>query len=304
MDNITHTLVGAALAEAGLKKRTALGAATLMIGANFPDIDVAGLLFPDSIDFRRGITHGFPALALLPFVLAWLMRLYDRRVRRRRNPDAAPADFRQLLLLSAVAIWTHPTLDFMNVYGMRWLMPVVNKWFYADALFIVDVWILLALGIGVTLARRRRSMRPARIALGGLAVYVLAMLWVTSAGRNHLHVRHGISIDHFLVGPVPLVPWQRDVIVPSWSPAGEIYRLGRYTHRRGVVWTDSVLVGSDHPAVAAARAAPEAQGFVNWSRFPFYRIETGPDGTVVRISDARFVGRAGTGWASITVRLP
>src|SRR5687768_6726831 len=136
MDNITHTLVGAALAEAGLKKRTALGAATLMIGANFPDIDVAGLLFPNSIDFRRGITHGFPALAILPFVLAGLMLLYDKHVRRRRNPELEPADFRQLCVLSAVSIWTHPTLDFMNSYGMRWLMPMVNEWFYADGLFI------------------------------------------------------------------------------------------------------------------------------------------------------------------------
>ena len=40
MDNICHTLVGAAMAEAGLKRRTALGSATLMIAANFPDVDV------------------------------------------------------------------------------------------------------------------------------------------------------------------------------------------------------------------------------------------------------------------------
>jgi hypothetical protein len=31
MDNVCHTLVGAALAEAGLKRRTALGTATLII---------------------------------------------------------------------------------------------------------------------------------------------------------------------------------------------------------------------------------------------------------------------------------
>src|SRR5688500_14179102 len=134
LDNLTHTLVGAALAEAGLKKRTALGAATLMIGANFPDIDVLALFFPGSIDVRRGATHGFPALAILPFVLAWLMKSYDRNVRLRRDPTAMPADFRQLALLSALAIWTHPTLDYMNTYGMRWLMPFVNKWFYADGL--------------------------------------------------------------------------------------------------------------------------------------------------------------------------
>ena len=304
MDNITHTLVGAALAEAGLKRRTALGAATLMIGANFPDIDVAGLLFPNSIDFRRGITHGFPALAVLPVVLAWLMRVYDRRVRLRRDPGAEPADFRQLVLLSAVAIWTHPTLDFMNVYGMRWLMPMVNTWFYADALFIVDLWILLALGLGVTLARRRRAARPARIALAGLAVYILAMLLVTSRGRAEVRRARSLSIDDYMVGPTVLRPWEREVVVPGPSGGNGMWVFGRYSLFGGVTWTDSIRTGYDHPAAAAARAAPEAQGFLNWSRFPFYRVETGPGGTLVRIADARYSGEGGRGWASVTVRLP
>ena len=43
MDNLAHTLAGLALAEAGLKRRTALGAATHVIGANLPDADGAPL---------------------------------------------------------------------------------------------------------------------------------------------------------------------------------------------------------------------------------------------------------------------
>lgn len=300
MDNITHTLVGAALAESGLKKRSALGAATLMIGANFPDVDVAALLFPDSIDVRRGITHGFPALVVLPFVLAGLMWLYDRRVRLRRNPTAGPATFRELAVLSAISIWTHPTLDFMNIYGMRWLMPFVNRWYYADALFIADVWVLLALGIAVAWSRRRRTTRPARLALAGLAAYVVAMLGVTTAGRAEVD-----SSAPFMVGPTPFIPWQREVIARSHSAGlGDYYRVGRWSLGGPVTWTDSIALGDRDPAVALARAAPEAQGFLNWSRFPFYRVEHGPDGTVVRIADARYVGETGRGWASAVVRLP
>lgn len=300
MDNITHTLVGAALAESGLKRRTALGAATLMIGANFPDIDVAGLLFPDSIDFRRGITHGFPALVVLPFVLAWLMQVYDRRVRLRRDPRAMPADFRQLAVLSAISIWSHPTLDFMNIYGMRWLMPFVNRWYYADALFIVDLWILLALGIAVTWSRRRHTTRPARVALAGLALYIVAMLGITTAGRAQVG-----SSAPFMVGPTPLVPWKREIIARSDpAGAGAHYRVGTWSLGGSVAWTDSIALGEGDPAVALARAAPEAQGFLNWSRFPFYRVERGPGGTVVRIADARYAGETGRGWASVVVRLP
>src|SRR5689334_24130531 len=113
MDNLTHTLVGAALAKAGLERRTPLARITLLIGANFPDVDVIAIPFGKNFAWRRGITHGFLALAILPFVLAGLVMLADRFGRRRRDPTAAPADFRQLVLLSAIAIATHPTLDFM-----------------------------------------------------------------------------------------------------------------------------------------------------------------------------------------------
>lgn len=300
MDNITHTLVGAALAEAGLKRRTALGAATLMIGANFPDIDVLGLAFPDSIDIRRGVTHGFPALALLPLVLGWLMLQYDRRVRLRRHPHAQPADFRQLVLLSALSIWTHPTLDFMNIYGMRWLMPMVNQWFYADALFIVDVWLLVVLAGAVIWSRRRPSTRPARWALAGMSAYIVGMLAVTEAGRRAFGAEHP-SRD-YMVGPTPLVPWKREVIANE----GPRYRLGTYDPWTGVRLGDETISVGDlgDPAIAAARVAPEAQGFLNWSRFPFYRVERDAAGTVVRIADARYVGETGRGWASVAVRLP
>ena len=55
MDNLCHTLVGAALGEAGLKRQTRFGNATLMIASNLPDIDV--LVFATStpsVAFRRG----------------------------------------------------------------------------------------------------------------------------------------------------------------------------------------------------------------------------------------------------------
>src|SRR5918993_969954 len=76
LDNLCHTLVGAALGEAGLKRRTRFGNATLMIAANLPDLDVL-VFFTDTaaISFRRGWTHGLLAQALLPVALAvvvWL----------------------------------------------------------------------------------------------------------------------------------------------------------------------------------------------------------------------------------------
>jgi inner membrane protein len=301
MDNITHTFVGAALAESGLKRRTALGSATLMIGANFPDIDVLGLALPDSIDIRRGTTHGFLALAILPFVLAWLMSQYDKRVRLRRDPTLEPANFRQLTILAVLSIATHPTLDYMNIYGMRWLMPFVNKWFYADGLYIVDVWFLAALVIGVVWSRRRQWTRPARFALGAVAAYTAAMLAITSVSRAQ--VEREFPGKRFMAAPTPLVPWHRSIMLDE----GAEYRFGSWSLFGGgaPVFSGSTLAtNASDPAALAARQVPEARGFVNWARFPFYTVYGDSSDVRVRIADARFTGPRGAGWASVEVRLP
>jgi inner membrane protein len=295
LDNLTHTLIGAALAEAGLKKRTALGAATLMIGANFPDIDVVAVFFPNSVFYRRGATHGFLALTILPFVLAGIMFAWDTYVRRRRDSAAIPADFRQLAILSGIAMITHPTFDFMNTYGMRWLMPFVDKWFYADGLFIIDLWILIALGLGVFWARRSKTTKPARVAIAFLATYTVAMLVLTGIGR--LAVESGNPGRRFMVAPIPLIPWQRHVLLDD----GDSYREGSWSPFAGVSLGPKFTKGEGDPAVALAKQDPIARRFLGWARFPYYQVIREGGSTVVAIIDARY---GGAEWASLEVRLP
>jgi inner membrane protein len=299
VDNITHTLVGAALAEAGLKKRTALGGATLMIAANFPDIDIVAAIGGYNFGARRGITHGFLALAVLPFVLAGLMWAWDVLVRRRSNASLPAADFRQLVILSFVGMITHPTLDFMNTYGMRWLMPFVDKWFYADGMFIVDPWFMLMLAAGVWFSRRWKSVDPARVALASAGTYVIVMLCITTMGRSKVFMQVGPR--RFMVEPTPGIPWRRGILVDE----GLSYRFGTYTAfgqaRLGDV---TIAKGNDDPAVGIAREMAQTQAFLNWARFPFYRVVRDKDGTLVRIADARYTGDDARGWAAIEVRIP
>jgi inner membrane protein len=154
MDPLTHTLVGANLAATRLGEKTRFATAALVIGANLPDIDgVCYLVDGDlALGFRRGWTHGILALVVLPIAFAALLYLLDRWWEGEKR-----ADFRWLLVLSAVAVWSHPTLDWLNTYGMRWLMPFSGRWFYGDAVFILDVWLWLILGVGY-LAGRRPSL--------------------------------------------------------------------------------------------------------------------------------------------------
>ena len=73
MDNLTHSLIGAVLGQCGLKKKTGLAMPALIIGANLPDVDVTCFAWTTGLEhlaFRRGITHGPPALVILPLVLA------------------------------------------------------------------------------------------------------------------------------------------------------------------------------------------------------------------------------------------
>ena len=155
MDNLCHTLVGAAFGEAGLKRQTRFGNATLMIAANLPDLDV--LVFATdvpSVAFRRGWTHGTLAQALLPVVLTAVM-LGAARVMRPRD-DEPPVRARGLLLLSYVGVLSHVGLDLLNSYGVRLLMPFSNRWLFGDALFIIDPWLWITLGIGIWLTRSGR----------------------------------------------------------------------------------------------------------------------------------------------------
>ncbi len=166
MDPLAHTLFGATMAEAGLKRKTALATATLIIGANLPDVDAVALFVSQdyALLVRRGWTHGILALMVWPFLLTGAMLGLDRllqrwRSRRSRPPaasmpvDRPPMRPAVLLGIAFLGVWSHPLLDWVNTYGIRLLMPFNDTWFYGDTLFIIDPWFWLLAGAGVVLAR-------------------------------------------------------------------------------------------------------------------------------------------------------
>lgn len=177
MEPIAHTLVGACLSEAGLKRTTPLATATLLIAANLPDLDGACYLVGSDLafSFRRGWTHGLAAVLLLPGLLAYAMMAFDTHVRRRRRPDAEPAKAWPLLAAAIVGVVSHPFLDWLNNYGVRLLMPFDNRWFYGDALFIADPWLWITLGGAVMLAHSRTPVRAAAWAVAALLLSVLVL---------------------------------------------------------------------------------------------------------------------------------
>jgi inner membrane protein len=171
MDPVAHTLVGAALAETGLKHKTRYATVTLLIGANLPDLDVIATLWgEDTMLFvRRGWSHGVLAMLVLPVLLTAAVWLWHRW---RGHLHERPVAFRPatLLLLSFAAVLSHPLLDWLNTYGVRLLMPFDGTWFYGDTLFIMDPWMWLLPLAAVVLAR---NQIPA-VRSGGLVFALLA----------------------------------------------------------------------------------------------------------------------------------
>ncbi len=289
-----------------------MGTATLLIGANLPDVDVLAYFWGPAADlaFRRGWTHGILALVLWPFLLTGVMLLLDRVMRRARRvslPAAGPVPG-QLLLLSSLAILSHPILDTFNTYGMRWLMPFDGRWFYGDTLFIVDPWLWTALGLGVLLSRLGRGgPAAARIALWASFAYVAAMGMSALAARRvagaEIAAISGEPVSRLMVSPLPVNPFRRSVVAEQ----GEVYRTAGFhwlSDRR--VDPASVRVFSkgrmDHPAARSAAATTLGRRFLGWARFPAVEIEpAGNDAFVVHFLDLRYADRPGVRFGSVSI---
>jgi inner membrane protein len=314
MDNLCHTLAGAALGEAGLKHQTRLGMATLMIASNLPDIDVA-VFATDTLamSFRRGWTHGVLALAVLPGVLAAVMLGWARYRGRGEPYEARGLSLRGLLLLSYAGTAIHVFMDWLNSYGVRLLKPFSDRWFYGDALYIIDPLLYLLFGGAILLARRatRRGSaapwRPARIALVVTAAYIGAMVmsnwWARTEVRSELQ-RAGRADARFMVTPVIGNPLRREVIVD----VGDRYEKGQLwfeplPHFRPLGY--GVETNESDPAVAEARQIPRMQAFLMWSRFPFFVVERTAGRTRVVVNDYRYSGPSGRdGWATQVMEVP
>jgi inner membrane protein len=290
MDNLTHGLVGALIGQAGLKRKTGLAMPALVIGANLPDVDAACFFWLDGVQhlgFRRGITHGPIAWVLLPLILAGLLWGWDRwQTKRGTRPEGRlGVNFVSLFALAFIACLTHPALDWLNVYGIRFLEPFSSRWFYGDVLFIIDVWLWVGLGFATWLSLRREKRggdwrRPARIAIAGALVYIGAN-WLTSATAESSPAHLPDGATETIASPLPVLSFSRELISGSQN---DWY----YWHDSAQNWVP--FVGSSRycawpDAETLRQSDADLDAFLFWSRAPF--AERAPDGSVL-IRDARY----------------
>jgi len=289
MDNLTHSLVGAVLGQAGLKRTTGLAMPALIIGANLPDVDAACFFWLEGTEhlaFRRGITHGPPALVLAGLLWGW-DRLQEKRGTR---PEARlPVRFGWLYAMAFIGCLSHPALDWLNVYGIRLLEPFSSQWFYGDTLFIIDPWLWALLIAAVWVSRRREKAgadwaQPAQLGIAAVAAYIGlngAITWLNYETR-------GVSTEPYpqahIAAPVPLEFWRREQVALIYD--------GRWISSDwdgspfGYGYANSEAAQCKLPELTAARRInAQLDAFLFWSRAPFaVRAE---DDSVI-LYDARF----------------
>ncbi|KTE22084.1 metal-dependent hydrolase [Sphingopyxis sp. H050] len=294
MDNLTHSLVGAIIGQLGLKNKTGLAMPTLIVAANIPDIDAACTVYGQlSLSMRRGITHGPIALLVLPLILWALMIAFDRwQTKRGKRPaNRLPIHKGWLLALAYIGCLSHPALDWLNTYGIRLLEPFSHRWFYGDTLFIIDLWIWLALGASLWLSLRRERkgspawQRPAWAGFTAVCAYIFAngaMTGHAEAQASELLRRSGQGGALVVASPPPLAFWKRDIF---WRRHG-FYGSGNYALGAGSTVEPGVPDGmNDLRLESWIKADPAARAFLFWSRMPVAE----PEGDAIVLRDQRYM---------------
>ena len=144
MDNLTHTLIGATLAESFKESDSNAKRAmfwTSIVASNFPDLD---FLIPHFFEHQklayllhhRGITHTLiftPVTAILT-VLAVCLFFRGAFIHRKK-----------LFLIAVLGALLHIVADGWNSYGVHPFFPFWNGWLYGDMIFIVEplIWFVL-----------------------------------------------------------------------------------------------------------------------------------------------------------------
>jgi inner membrane protein len=177
VENITHSLIGAAFAELALpagattaQRRTFF--AVGVIAANLPDADLVytNITAPPIgyLLHHRGHTHTLAGILGLA-VLIGVVCLAPRIRQTLQNVHE------RFVSLVALCLLSHLVLDSWNSYGVHPFYPFGANWYYGDAIFIVEPWLWLFLGVA---AMANAQGKMSRIALGLLfAVASFMFAW-------------------------------------------------------------------------------------------------------------------------------
>ena len=208
MDNVTHSLAGLLIAEAAVQLRGRIGktepsarfravaAISSLIAANLPDADLLySGLGASRLEYmlqHRGYTHTVLG-ALIGAAVVYGLAILTWRWRAREGPTRE--DERWLLGLLVVSTLSHLVLDWTNSYGVHPFWPVDNRWYYGDAVFIVEPWLWI---VAAPALIRSTSSGVARVVMSFVMLASLVLAWrvdlVSTGAAAALTVGAAVSV--------------------------------------------------------------------------------------------------------------
>lgn len=198
---MTHGLAGLLVADAASEWMTRRGhpptpsvrrAASVLgiVAAEFPDSDLVysgPVLDMGTLGYllhHRGHTHTLVwavvgALMLWGAACWWVARgRQEGEGVLHTQASGAAAWRRALLVVALVGTLSHILLDWTNSYGVHPFWPFDGRWYYGDAVFIVEPWLWL-IAIPALIWHRPSRVGPVVLALG----YVLILAAVVLLGQ-------------------------------------------------------------------------------------------------------------------------
>jgi membrane-bound metal-dependent hydrolase YbcI (DUF457 family) len=175
VDNLAHSLVGAALGRAVADDKVRAAGWIGAVAANAPDWSEFLIGFrPDRGSgayylVHRGITHSFLGAAVETVAItavAWGILALWRR--------STPIALGRLFLLVAVTVASHVYMDWQGSYGLRPFLPWSAHWYYADWVAIVDpvFWLVPLVGLAWGAERHWRDLIPV-VLIAALVTWVV-----------------------------------------------------------------------------------------------------------------------------------
>lgn len=311
MDNLTHSLFAVTVAGTRVLGTRPGTTATLVIASNAPDLDIAAALAGGAMQYlaeHRGPTHGPIGIVTLSVFSAALVRLFHHEPPRTSRPGGPnlqsrtthpePASLPYLLGVALVGLLCHVIMDFPTTYRIRLLDPFSPRWFGADWLPILDVYLLgiLLLGLLAGMGWPAWRARWATAALGVMLAYY---------GLRATSHAAALDLARHLPRPAEAAGPARDTaalptffspfhwrLVRQYPNGYELGVIGVGPGRRPLERT--WLRHEENAWTHLAAVAEPARVFLEFARFPAAATEPHPDGTVtVRWVDLRFMEPSG-----------
>ena len=301
MDNLTHTLTGLAISQAGFNRKTRYATLAIVIGANLPDIDllsrIGGNL--DYLEYHRGITHSILGITVLGALLAGVIYFLGRRA---RAPKRGPALHGGWLLLGCwVATGSHLLLDFTNSYGIRPFMPFSNHWYSWGIEPIVDPLLLAILIAGLGLPALFRLIteevgaRKTGFQTGAIfSLCAMVALWGLRDFSHRRALNMLNSVTYYQAAPQRVQAFPSFTNPFDWTGVVETSRV-IYLLPVDVISAKLDLQDAHRyrrpepsPALKVALATHTGKVFMDFARFPWAQVIPAGKGTTVIVRDLRF----------------